>query len=213
MVTPFERLEIGYELALKDVENYKALLEEQRDDHQNEIRKLYAEINDLKEQLALDKSAFSLINVLRNNGDTIVVAEREAKVIAEGIRDLNDRSETLHLHLSMIAKDMCQKLDDVRIGMSKRNEQLQTSLQISDQSQNTFRAGESIQPVVELSQDDNSVLFKSCGDSSNPDTSTPASRANSSHVVTAASQADSIHLVNVFREEAGLVSFRIYIYI
>ena len=205
----FEQLQTEHEKALKDVESYKAVMEEQRDEHKKEIRKLYAEINELKEQLALDNRAFSLLNVLRNNGDTIVVAEREAKVITEIIKDLNDRSETLHLHLSSIAKDICQTMDDVQYGMNKRNEQLETSPKVqqednSDQSQISVRPGDRLHLNIQLFPDENSALFRSYGDSANLDTSP---RANSTHAITARSHADSNHLVNVFREEAGLVSF------
>uniref|UniRef100_A0A914YIA6 Uncharacterized protein n=1 Tax=Panagrolaimus superbus TaxID=310955 RepID=A0A914YIA6_9BILA len=104
-------------------ENCHILLKDQEESHRKEIEKLLNQIFELKEQLQVDKCAWSLFNVLRENGDTIIVAERETNLISQGMKDLYERSEAVYLHLSSIAKDFCQKLDDFQSGIEKRQVQ------------------------------------------------------------------------------------------
>uniref|UniRef100_A0AC35GAB8 Uncharacterized protein n=1 Tax=Panagrolaimus sp. PS1159 TaxID=55785 RepID=A0AC35GAB8_9BILA len=101
-------------------EMHQKLLKERDEMHQKEMEKLLTQNLELKEQLRVDKCALSLLNVLRENGDTIIVAERETNLISQGMKDLSERSEAVYLHLSTIAKDFCQKLDDLQSGIEKR---------------------------------------------------------------------------------------------
>ena len=99
---------------------HKEEMDQLKRDHKEEMDQLKRELAELKKQRSIDGHAFNLLNVLRENGDTIVVAERETRLLCEGIKDIEERAQTIYFHLSAIAKDFCQKLDEFQRGIDAR---------------------------------------------------------------------------------------------
>ncbi|KAE9551155.1 hypothetical protein FO519_005625 [Halicephalobus sp. NKZ332] len=110
-----DKLKRENEMLKLDCESYITLMNAERGKNSKKCQELEEKITYLSEVVEAQKQSKGLFDVLNNNIGTILMSERELKVIYQTQQEVADRAMTVYGHLSALSKKFVDKMDEIEI--------------------------------------------------------------------------------------------------